>query len=56
MPWSLEKRLRVRPVGLVWKKDSGAYRTLHIVEGFEGLTGCLCRSRAGWLSLHVWAV
>jgi len=26
-PWSFEKRLRTRPVGLVWKKASGARST-----------------------------
>ena len=30
MPWSLAKRLTMRPVGLVWKNRSGACSTLRV--------------------------
>ena len=33
-PWSLEKRLRMRPVGLVWKKASGARRMWRVICSF----------------------
>lgn len=36
LPWSLEKRFRMRPVGEVWKKDSGARSTWRAWEGGAG--------------------
>ena len=33
-PWSLEKRLRMRPVGFVWKKLRGARRMWCVICAF----------------------